>query len=213
MEVRKWEQQSSEIALYETHRQLESQRLQQHRAKQWADQAHGEKVSLCGELDMRNKLFQERRTKDWPRNCRILKTLLVRRKRSSSKSKIRRTVLQQLRAPHTVSQLLTQTLELQDRANSLSDASDCHDPETASSSGASHVLTQHQFQDGALPRFWTADTRNHTGTSRNVIERLRAREAAPLNSLRTFKESGILLSRIDTRNYRANNDTRDEDVT
>ena len=40
---------SSEIVLYETHRDLESQRLQLHQANQWPDQAQREKISLCGE--------------------------------------------------------------------------------------------------------------------------------------------------------------------
>ena len=37
-------QASSEIALFETRRELESQRLQLHQAKQWADQAQREKT-------------------------------------------------------------------------------------------------------------------------------------------------------------------------
>ena len=43
LEIRRWEQKSSEIALYETRRELESQRLELHQANQWGDQARKEK--------------------------------------------------------------------------------------------------------------------------------------------------------------------------
>ena len=56
------EQKGSELALCHTHQELASQRLQQHQANQWADQALREKISLCGKLDMRNRLFNESRT-------------------------------------------------------------------------------------------------------------------------------------------------------
>ena len=58
MEIRSWEQKSSEIALLET-RELESQRLQMHQANQVADQPQREKISLCGELEMINRLFKK----------------------------------------------------------------------------------------------------------------------------------------------------------
>ena len=54
---------SSEIALHESYRELETQRLQLLQANIW-DNAQSERISLCGELEMRNKLFQESRTKD-----------------------------------------------------------------------------------------------------------------------------------------------------
>ena len=46
----------------------------------------------------------------------------------------------QERNPTTVSQLMAQIWELQNRVNSLSDAREFYDPETGSSSGATHVL-------------------------------------------------------------------------
>ena len=63
VEIRRWEQRSSEIALHESYRELETQRLQLLQANFW-DNAQSERISLCGELEMRNKLFQESRTKD-----------------------------------------------------------------------------------------------------------------------------------------------------
>ena len=46
MEIKDREKRSSEIALYESQRQLESQRLQLHQAEQWPDQAQREKINL-----------------------------------------------------------------------------------------------------------------------------------------------------------------------
>ena len=43
MEIRNWETRNSDIALHETHQELESQRLQLQQANQWADQAQKER--------------------------------------------------------------------------------------------------------------------------------------------------------------------------
>ena len=55
---------NSDVALCEIHLEFESQRLQLQQANQWADQAQGDKISLCGELEMRNRLFRENQAKD-----------------------------------------------------------------------------------------------------------------------------------------------------
>ena len=73
----------------------------------------------------------------------------------------------------TVSQLLTQ-IQLQNKVNSLSDARELCDSETASSSGATHVPNQPSTvpsprtmpcRDSGLPY----DTRNIVGTFGNVF--------------------------------------------
>ena len=84
--------------------------------------------------------------------------------------------MQQERNPSTVCQLLTQNQDLQNtKVNSLIDARDFHDPDTASSSGASHVPSQPlnipgpktmRCRDSGLP----LDTRNSMGTAANVFE-------------------------------------------
>ena len=77
--------------------------------------------------------------------------------------------MQQERSPTTVSQILSQIRDFQNKANSLSEERYFHDPETPSSSGASHVPTQPlavpstrsiHCRDSGLP----PDTRNPTGT-------------------------------------------------
>ena len=56
--IRNWEQRNSDIAFYETNRELESQRLELYQANQWADQAQRENINLCGEVEMQNRFFQ-----------------------------------------------------------------------------------------------------------------------------------------------------------
>ena len=68
MDVRNWEQRNADIALNETNRELESQRLELYPANQWADHIQREKINLFGELEMRHRFFQESRTKKLPRN-------------------------------------------------------------------------------------------------------------------------------------------------
>ena len=46
MEVRRWEMRSSDMALDETIRELESQRRELNQANRWADQAQRERISL-----------------------------------------------------------------------------------------------------------------------------------------------------------------------
>ena len=64
MDIRIWEQRNADIALYETNRELNSQRLELHQANQWAGQAQREKINSFGALEMRNKIFQENRARD-----------------------------------------------------------------------------------------------------------------------------------------------------
>ena len=52
MDIRNWEQRDACMALHETSRELESQRLELY-------QAQREKIILCGAKEMRNRLFQE----------------------------------------------------------------------------------------------------------------------------------------------------------
>ena len=57
------------IAFREINQEFESQRFQAQQASRWVDQAQREKISLYGELELRNRLFQENNAK----NCDELK--------------------------------------------------------------------------------------------------------------------------------------------
>ena len=89
--------------------------------------------------------------------------------------------MHQKRVPTTVGQLLTQIQGLQNKVNSLSDAREFDDPETASSSGAPHVPSRPltipsprgmPSRDSGLPH----DTRNVMVPSGNVSDSPPARE-------------------------------------
>ena len=57
VEFKEWERKNSELALNESQRELESQRLQLRQANEWADQAQRERISLYDEL--KNRLHGE----------------------------------------------------------------------------------------------------------------------------------------------------------
>ena len=195
VEIRRWEQRSSEIALHESYRELETQILQLLQANIW-DNARSERISLCGELEMRNKLFQESRTKD----CQEIEELrrgCCEESDRARQAKLDELSMMQQRDPQTVSQLLAQMRESQDKVNSLSDAREFHDPETAGSSGASHVtsppLTNPSYRtvprrDSGLP----PETLNMMGIS-DVCERLLAREGQPQNISKNHGSWHLLL--------------------
>ena len=50
-----WERKNSDIVLYETHQQLESQRLELCQANQWTDEAQRQNIRLFGELSTKTK--------------------------------------------------------------------------------------------------------------------------------------------------------------
>ena len=50
MDRKSWERRNSDLALYETNQQLESQRLEFFQANEWADQAQMVNSSLFGAL-------------------------------------------------------------------------------------------------------------------------------------------------------------------
>ena len=133
MDVREWEKRRSDLALYETNRELESQRLELNQSNTWADQAQRERISLHGELELRNRLFQESRARD----CQLIEEL--RRFCSLEAEKARQSrfeelSMNQLMSPSVVNQLMSEIQELQKNANSLTNERDFHDPEGSSSS-------------------------------------------------------------------------------
>ena len=65
-ETQNSERRNSEYALFESQRELESQRRQLLKANQWADQAQRERVHLCSRLGMKDHLHEE----SYARSCR-----------------------------------------------------------------------------------------------------------------------------------------------
>ena len=71
-----WERRNSDIALYETNQQFESQRLALYQANQWTDHAHRDHIKLFEELNTKNRIYQEKLFKRLTINSRITKNLL-----------------------------------------------------------------------------------------------------------------------------------------
>ena len=182
LEIRRWEHRKSEFGLYETHRKLESLRMELHLANQWADQAQREKINLCGELIMRNRLQYECQVRT-SEEIEELRRICHEETNQVRKLKIEELSPRQERDPDTVSQLLAQIQGLQGQVNSLADAREFHDPDTASSSRAPHVPSQPVIvptsrgmlsRDSGLP----PTTRDTLGTAGNVFESVPAREGS-----------------------------------
>ena len=103
------ERRNADIAIHETNRETESQRLELYQANQSADQAQREKISLCRGLEMRNQFHQESRT----RTCQEIEEL--RRNCQARQCRNNELSMHQERDPNTVSRLLTQIQALQDK--------------------------------------------------------------------------------------------------
>ena len=110
-------------------------------------------------MEMRNRIFQENRARDC-QEIEELRRISCEERDGARQWRNDELCTQQEKNLSTVSQLLTPIQEIQNKVNSLNDARDSYDPETASSSGASHVsqptLEYSESQDTALPRFWIA---------------------------------------------------------
>ena len=71
VEARNWEEQRQDISFQEINQEFESQRFQLHQASRSADQAQRDIISLYGELELRNRRFQE----DHARDCEEIDNL------------------------------------------------------------------------------------------------------------------------------------------
>ena len=115
IEAKNWEKRNRGRSFHEVNQEFESQRFRLNQASRWADQALKDKIFLYGELEMRNRIFQENHASD------VHEIEQTRQARSEELSE------QQRKNP----------LEFR-----ISDASEFYDPESGSSSGATHVPNQ-----------------------------------------------------------------------
>ena len=86
VEPRNWEKRNSVIAFQEINQEFVSQRFQLHQTSRWADQAHRDKISLYGDLELTNRVFEENHARDCQQIGELVENLL-RRNRSSKTSK------------------------------------------------------------------------------------------------------------------------------
>ena len=128
-------------ALQESGIQLHSQRRELHQAIQSTDQSQREKIFLCTELEMRDRALQEDHTRSY-QEIDELKKMCCTEAESAKPLRSDGLSTQKETSESSVNQLMVQIQELHDTVNSLNDAREYHDPETASSSGLSHVPSE-----------------------------------------------------------------------
>ena len=141
LEIQNLERRNSEYALIESRRELESQRRQLLEANQWADQAQRERIHLCSELEMKNRLHQE----CYARSCQENEELRRRcfsEENGVTRQKWNEYSLQQDQESRTVSLLRDQIQKLQDRSEFIEDSKIFQDPDSPSSFGSAHVSHQ-----------------------------------------------------------------------
>ena len=129
------------LLLQEISQEFESQLFQLHQANRWADQTQRDKISLYGKFELRNGLFQENHARDC-QEIEALKSICCEEADRARQARSDELSMQQERNPASVSQMMAQIWELQNKVISLSDSREFYDLESASSSGATHVLDQ-----------------------------------------------------------------------
>ena len=180
VEARCWEKRNSDVALREIHQEFESQRFQLQQASRWVDQAQRDKISSYGELEFRSRPFQENHARDC-QEIEELRRICCEETNRATQARIGDLSMHQERSPTTVSQLLTQIQELQNKVSALSDAREFYDPESGSSSVATPrfciAAWYSEYYWCIRKRFWT------TICSRRTI----------LYNFQQFKEFGDLI--------------------
>ena len=170
-----WERRNADwAAMYGINSQLESQHSELHHANQWACQAQLESLRMFEDFTTKSGLYQENQAS----NCMEIEELRRICHEETERARQLRTGelhAQKIEEPSTMSQLLSQIRTLHDKVNALNELKEFHDPQTASSSGMSHVPSQPSRipspigmlnRDSGLPHC----TRNSMGTSGNVFE-------------------------------------------
>ena len=112
VEARNWEKKTSDFACQEINQECESPRFQLLQASRRADQD-------CQEIEELRIICCEQTDQARKQDLKLS--------------------MQQQRNPTTESEVMAQTRKLQNKVNSLSDAREFYDPESGSSSGATHV--------------------------------------------------------------------------
>ena len=120
VEATNGEKRNSDFAFQEINQDFESQRFQLHQASRWADQAQRDRISLYGELELRSRLFREHHARDC-QETEELKSICCEEADRARQARSDELSMQQERNPTTVSQMIAQIRELQNKVNALSD--------------------------------------------------------------------------------------------
>ena len=160
-------------AVHGINSQLESQKSELHHANQWTCQAQMESRRLFEELTTKSKLYQENHALDCMEIEELWRICHEETEKSSTVENGWYLCSRKKEKPSTMNQLLSQIRTLQGKVNALSEEREFYDPETASSSGMSHVPSQPSripsprgmLSDSGLLNY----TRNSVGTSGSVF--------------------------------------------
>ena len=133
MEIQNSERRNSEYALFESQRELESQRQQILMANHWADQPQRERIFFVQRTEMRSHLRQESHA----RSCQEkekLKDAAVKRKTQQD--------LDELTTQRNQDSFNEQVRELQERLEFIDHSRIFQDPDSPSSYGSTHISHQ-----------------------------------------------------------------------
>ena len=136
MEIQNSERRNSEYALFESQRELESQRQPLLMANHWADQAQRERIHLCSELEMRSHLHQE----GYARSYQEIDEL--KRRCCQEENAARQQKSEELNAQQNQDSLGDQVRRLQERLEFIEDLRIIQDPDSPSSYGSTHISHQ-----------------------------------------------------------------------
>ena len=188
----------SDISLFEINREFGIQRLQLQQANQWADQVHRDKMSLYGDLEMRNRFFREKIKQKIANNLKNWEEFVA-KKQIEQQARIDELSMHQERKPTIVRQLVTQIQDLQNKANNLSDARGflhfCNSEQVWSDPRSQSTLYYSDSQDHALPRLRIAARyTEYCGNSWKRFWTIVCSRRTNFCSPQQFKEFGIFFS-------------------
>ena len=165
MEIQNLERRNSEYALFESQRELESQRQQSLKANQWADQAQRQRIHLCSELEVKNRLHQECSA----RSCQEIEELKRRCYKDENEvtqQKMNEYTMQHDQETRRMSLLRDQVRKLQERLEFIEVSKIFQDPDSPSSFGSAHV--SHQALITRSSRKPSRESRTHRNTRENM---------------------------------------------
>ena len=138
LEIQNLERRNSEYALIESRRELESQRRQLLETNQWADQAQRERILLCSELEMKNRLHRECYARSG-QEIEELRRRCYKEENEVTQQTLNEYSMQQAQESRTASLVWDQIRKLQERLEFIEDSKIFQDPDSPSRCGSTRV--------------------------------------------------------------------------
>ena len=161
-EIQNSERRNSGYALFESQRELGSQRQQLVMANHWADQAQRERIHLCSELEMRRHLHQESEA----RNCQEIEEL--KRRCCQEVIAARQQKLDELNAQQNQDSFQDQVRRLQERQEFIEHSRIFQDPDSPCSYGSTPITHQARIASSSRKPSREARTPRITRTDMSI---------------------------------------------